>query len=141
MNTQVKKKRHSRIFLRVFQIFKDYKLLCNLVSLPIFWVASSFCPAWLSAVIFIWTTVLFGCCFLWIFFGLPDVYRHFKTGDLYEELLPSEVILLEEDGTQMVVYRPLFKKGYRNIWARRYNIFHELLLQNGKKICRFKRIL
>ena len=92
-------------------------------------------------VLITFSVLLTGYWGVYVAFRLPDVYRHFKTGDMYEELEHTSVILFEEDGTQIVVYRPLFRKNYYNIWARRYKIFHELVEKNGKQVCRFKRIL
>ena len=141
-----KKKRYPLSFLRATQFFKNGSLVLNFTSLLLLWAVLYFCPAWVKGILVIYTNILLGFIICTLFGGLPDVYRHFKTGELYEELLAKEVIIFEEDGTQLVVYRPFFKKGYRNIWARRYNIFHELVLPvndkpTDKKVCRFRRIL
>ena len=145
MNTP--KHRYPLWYLRWVQVLKNEHMIalgfCILMLwLTVWYLATNYvqCSRYMYVLI-TFSVLITGYWVIYVVFRLPDVYRHFKTGDMYEELEQSSVIIFEEDGTQIVVYRPLFRKNYYNIWARRYKIFHELVEKNGKQVCRFKRIL
>ena len=132
--------------IRLFQIIKTPFLLLNIFLLIIIcfqhvWSCSAM-PNLLC--MFIGVVVTASILFLaWsIFYNMPDVYKHFKSGDLYEELFPGKVILMEDDMSHLVLYRPLFSKKHdADMWVRRYNVFHETVEDKGKKVCRFRRIM
>ena len=145
MNTT--KNRYPLWYLRLVQVLKNEHMIvlgfCILMLwLTVWYLVPNYvqCSGYMYVLI-TFSVLITGYWVIYVVFRLPDVYRHFKTGDMYEELEQSSVIIFEEDGTQIVVYRPLFRKNYYNIWARRYKIFHELVEKNGKQVCRFKRIL
>jgi hypothetical protein len=62
------------------------------------------------------------------------IYRHNKTGKLYEVL---GVALQTETNETLVVYRPLWESEYE-LFARPYAMFVEQVEINGKKMPRFE---
>ena len=64
------------------------------------------------------------------------VYRHTKTGKLYEVL---GVALQSETQEQLVVYRPLYESTHE-LFARPYDMFIEKVELNGQRKPRFEKV-
>ena len=64
----------------------------------------------------------------------PGRYRHFK-GREYEVLA---VARHSEDGSPMVVYRPLYNDS--GLWVRPADMWHETVVRDGRTYTRFVRV-
>lgn len=63
-------------------------------------------------------------------------YRHNKSGKLYEVVGVAKQTETEE---QLVVYRPLYASKFE-LFARPYDMFHEVVQLDGKPVPRFEKI-
>lgn len=66
----------------------------------------------------------------------PGIYRHNKTGNLYEVL---GVAFQTETEEPLVIYRPLYKTDYE-LFARPYTMFVEEVELNGETKPRFEKV-
>lgn len=100
-------------------------------------------PYWLRVVTALALLGSFVFLVWFVFYGLGDVYRHYKNGNFYEEVFSGKLVLRESDQVQLVVYRPLSMLSHSDVdyWVRTYADFHTIVEHNGKKRCRFKRWL
>ena len=64
------------------------------------------------------------------------IYRHNKSGDLYEVV---GVALQTESSEQLVIYRPMYESKYE-LFARPYAMFTELVELNGQSMPRFEKV-
>lgn len=64
------------------------------------------------------------------------VYRHTKTGKIYEVVGTA---LHTETEELLVVYRPLYETGYE-LFARPVKMFFETVELDGKNVPRFEKI-
>lgn len=68
----------------------------------------------------------------------PGIYRHAKSGQLYEVL---GVTFNTETYEPLVVYRPLYDHGKYNMFARPYYVFTEMVELEGEMKLRFEKVI